>query len=586
MSPWTSVWIWLSPAGAAPATGDLQTRVFDGAVTVAETLAEDLDPVLEQADLGAEVDCWDRVGVRDFNLDVPIDDVEVLFQPGEVLIVVAFGDISGSNMWVYGQDTEWTDACVEFETELRTLALTDGLFTATLGLDVDNGALELFWVDAPFLSGDIELDLDDVPDDLILYFVEDEVLAAIADVVGEQVPGLVTELLAEASYTGEYGGYELAAALVDIEVGELELGVSGDVDLVYAGTPACDVDPAESPGGGATELGFDDPGDSDLAVGLTEEAMNNVMHAAWEAGSFCMESAGFAELMDDVSAVLPSQVATAEAWASLDHPPTLRLDEGGIWLSLEGQRLTVTGIKKGETITLIDAEMDIEARAELGHSPSGTSLTLSLHDLDVDIRQLDIVELDAGTGVVAKWVRRWLSRGLDAAAQDIPIFDAGFRGYGLVIFVDHWRTQDNGLEIYLALLQESDPAVDHEPPETELVHVVSAGDEIQIQADGSDNGSTPLSFAAQLDGEGWSRWQDDPYFEWINLAEGSHTIEVKARDGWLNEDPTPAEAEAEVDGPKTIPVGEACGCSAATGLWGAPWLVGLALLRRRKAPSA
>ena len=70
------IWFLVSLALAAPE--GIQVRVFPGAVTFAEQYAEAQDTAYLYDDLyDVNISCWDQVGIRDFNLDVPIDDVQL-----------------------------------------------------------------------------------------------------------------------------------------------------------------------------------------------------------------------------------------------------------------------------------------------------------------------------------------------------------------------------------------------------------------------------------------------------------------------------------------------------------------------------
>ena len=85
------------PAFALPASGDLQVRLHAPTLAFAELQAEGLDPFVAEDDLGQDdVDCWDRVGVADFNLSVPLDAVALEADQGVFRVDVAFGDLLGT----------------------------------------------------------------------------------------------------------------------------------------------------------------------------------------------------------------------------------------------------------------------------------------------------------------------------------------------------------------------------------------------------------------------------------------------------------------------------------------------------------
>ena len=63
-----------------------------------------------------------------------------------------------------------------------------------------------------------------------------------------------------------------------------------------------------------------------------------------------------------------------------------------------------------------------------------------------------------------------------------------------------------------------------------------------------------------MDDAGWSSWTADAEVTLDNLWEGEHTVQVKARDAWLNEDPSPAVVSFTVTAEDLGPGGLGCGC--------------------------
>ena len=64
-------------------------------------------------------------------------------------------------------------------------------------------------------------------------------------------------------------------------------------------------------------------------------------------------------------------------------------------------------------------------------------------------------------------------------------------------------------------------------------------DIIQVRAEAEDNSSGPFAFSWRLDSGKWSEWSGDAAFTIPMPTPGEHVIEVRARDTWLNVDPTP-----------------------------------------------
>ena len=100
---------------------------------------------------------------------------------------------------------------------------------------------------------------------------------------------------------------------------------------------------------------------------------------------------------------------------------------------------------------------------------------------------------------------------------------------------------------------------------------------------GRDDRAGALLYRYRVDGGSWSRWTRRQGTTVPDLAPGAHTIEVVARDGWFNEDLTPASATIEVQAPREPVVARGCGCSSGGGSAAGVLALGLVgLLRRRR----
>jgi hypothetical protein len=131
-----------------------------------------------------------------------------------------------------------------------------------------------------------------------------------------------------------------------------------------------------------------------------------------------------------------------------------------------------------------------------------------------------------------------------------------------------------GLTIFAA----DDPSLDRVAPETWITGAPLAveGPDATIAFDGSDDRAGGLVFSWQVDGAGWSTWRTDHAADLTALPEGTHTVRVKARDRFLNEDLTPAvamidvRAASEEDVPPPPPAPMGCACRAVGAAGGAP----------------
>ena len=573
---------------ALPASGDLQVRVHAPALAFAEDRAEALDPFLSEPDLFEEdVDCWDRVGITDFNLSVPINTVSLEADDGVFRVAVELGDVLGTGWTVYGADTETFDSCPEFEATVDRFAVLDGSLEGALEPVADGDTVRFRWVGSPVVDGTIDTDVAWVPDELVLAFVEATVLDQAALALEETLPSILADALSEPLLDGEYAGFAVTMTLQDAEVVGTGLAFGARTQFEFVGEPACAV-PATpaSPAGRSPELALEPIGDSHLTLGLTEAFTNQVFAAAWESGAFCHEPETLRKLSDKLASLVDPDVTGLSGLASLDAPPEVRFGAEGARLSLSGQRLTVQGRRNGDVVDVVDARIDLDGRLRFGFAPSLVAITVSLHDID-----LSVTEIRLGGGLaelgpsVLKRVQEWMAGALEDELQRLPVFDSLFHTLGLVIRIEDVRSEPGGVALALRLYDGSDAEVDRVPPETSVRKTAVGRTEATLAWAGTDDRSAPLAWAWQLDGQGWSDWTTSTSVTLDGLDSGPHTFAVKARDAWLNEDPTPATLRFQTRSP-----GEALGCGCASvgfrPILPIPLLPLLVLARRRSRKGA
>lgn len=585
------VWGWLALGPAWAVTGDLQVAMFRPALEVGAAAAEAADPSWYLADVGDTVSCWDRVGVTDFNLSVPVDTVGLAAEGGVLSVEVALGEVYGEQMGVYGLDEDYFDACPEFDGTLVYARVTD----ARLGLALEpvrgpDGGLAFDLAEAPVLTGDLDTDFDWVPDDLILFFVEDLLWAEISAALSDSLPPALADALAGPLYDDTLDGYAVQVSLVDASATGGTLAIGLDTALEYVGTPACPV-PAggASAGGRAPALPLDGRDGEHLGLGLTEEALNDLLFAAWKAGAFCYRPEEATRLAEKLARLVDPQVVGISVLASVESPPVLRAGADGLRLGLDAQRVQVTGRLDGEDVTLVDATLSLEAAASLAPDPSIGALVVRPTDIRVDVLSLRVDHALPGTdGALRAAVRAWLGSAMTGAVGAIPVLDAVVRTDGLVARAERTAAVDGGAEVYIRLYDPNDPAVDPLPPDTAASLAERSGSRATVAWSGTDDRAGALSYAYNVDDAGWSSWTTDAEVTVDNLWEGDHTIQVKARDAWLNEDPTPAVVSFTVSADDLGPGGVGCGCGAAGGAGSAVLAVGaaVALGWRRRRPAA
>ncbi len=572
-----------SRASLAGVTGDLQLRVLPSAGDFAATWIEGLDPSIYSPDLGDRYDCWDRVGIQNFNLDVPIETVGISMDQDELTVDVSFGDVVGTDMLLYTLDAEFTDSCTEFDADLLAIALTGGFVSLTLRAVEDRGELAFVVVGTPTVTGDLIMDIDWFPDDLVLYFLEETIFAAVADSIAEEVGPVLSDYFGRSLYAGELEGYSMNLTLDDLALSSSGLDLGLGMDLAFVGEPACDVGSASAPGGRSPSIPLTAPAGADLGIGLTEAMLNQVMFEAWESGAICVEPSTFAELTEDMEDLVDPSVSELHGAFSLAKPPELTIGARGATIALTGAKLGLEGSVSGESAEVLSVTMNIEADAAFGTDASLSSVVLHLTALDIEFTNFSAAHLKSTAYVeelVAEAVRRFAAAWITDWLQNIVLFDSLYSVWDIGLRIESFDTAEGGLVIWATLWDLDDPAVDQNPPQTSAELQTQDGETVTVRFGGTDDKATELAWSVQIDGGGWSGWTGEETAVFDLGHPGEHTIEVKARDGWQNEDPTPVLLAVTVTEKGTG--SSSCGCQTSSDSVGWGLLAsGLLWVRRR-----
>lgn len=583
----------------APVTGGAQFAVSPDGVDLLTSYVEGERYEVDLAQVGGAYSCWDELGILDFNLDIPVETVDVALEQGQLRVQVTFGTIQGQDMVVYGVDEDYFDVCPEFDSELLYVTIEDPTFEVVLQPSVSDGQLWLGVVGTPVVSGDLDMDIDWFPDDLVLAFYEETFFEEVAEAARTYIPEAVATFFDAEMLSGTVDDYALRASLTDVAVDSSALAVGLDLETTWLGEAAC------TPGAGGDGKGREPsldltPGRSSLAIGVTEAQLNETFQRLQSEGFFCFGADRMDLVYEGLADLFDPSVAGLEASASLAHAPVLTLDAGGGTALFQGVTLDVRGTLDGRAVDLLSLEGDLSARIDVGLEPALTSLTLSLHDLSLDIRSLEADHLlsDSATASdhLASFLETWAAGWAEEQVQDMALFTAQYHLYGTWLRVDRVEYATGGLEVFLSLFDEDDPAVDKVAPDTSAqVGSTNPGEGTATASwSGTDDRGGALGYAWRVDGGGWSSFTLDEGVVLEDLSPGEHWLEVKARDGWLNEDPTPASTPFRLsgtggngeggDGGETGGCGCAAGAKGATG--GAAWAalagIGLALRRRSR----
>ena len=141
---------------------------------------------------------------------------------------------------------------------------------------------------------------------------------------------------------------------------------------------------------------------------------------------------------------------------------------------------------------------------------------------------------------------------------DVPIYGNLFEVSGLFLRVDEMSTEYGAIRAAGSLYDSSDPDVDVDPPDTDAYISRTTAESVHVKWTATDDGEGPIAYAWRLNSGAWSYWTSESTGMVPTPKPGTHIIEVRARDAWLNTDPTPKAVVFRVDEAEAT---KGCGCA-------------------------
>lgn len=505
--------------------------------------------------LSAQISCFSALGVRNLNLSIPIDAFSLQTTDGVLHVDVALGAIEGSNWYLYAEAQPNT-LCSDFSGTLQWLSLLDGNLSMDVGVAASDGELSLSLLSSPVFSGDIDMDIewapgwaegwgwDLFPDDLVLSLFEDDILDLLGEQAGEMLSTAFNENIEGLQWQTEIGQLDLGLQLDGLAVSTDAIAADVALDLEWTGWSPCEgVMESPSMSFDLSTVAMAAAGDEAVGFGVTEDALNSMMHTLWEDGLFCLTPGDTDVLLADMLPGLDGEVSSLSGMITLNAPPTVGFDSGAVTLSLPAANVHIIGRYRGERVTIVQADVGVETTLALQLSDALGSITASLESL---VLAVDVVESnhlfadsEDATANFEDFVEEWVPTMVEGMVQDLPVLDvagiAGAHAGRLTDFQVDGGVLRGGLSIYAA----DDPTVDIEPPETDLAVVDVTENSITVNMMGSDDRSDPLAYRYRINRGKWSAWTLET--EHVIPVDMHHNnlIEVVCRDRWLNTDPTP-----------------------------------------------
>jgi len=574
-----------SVAHALPVDGGVQVALYETGGDFAEEILSAQAFDIEEPIVSGEAACYDAVGIENLNVHIPIQSADIRFSQDILSIDIFFDEIHGEDMVIFGQDDDWADACPSFELDFHSFQITNGRVHLALAPRIEDNAVQMEVASTPVISGEIQTDIDWVPDTLILSFIEDKIFEVLSEKIQEAVPGLVSEYVDTSLYADQIGDLALDVDLSDIEIGPHALMVGLNLDAEWRGESCLVTGAPESPEGRSPDIDFGTGDGSALGVGLTEHQINGLLLGAYSDGLLCFEHGPLSGALDALGDSIGAPIEDPELEVDFGGPPTLRLDEDRMRLRLDDFHLALTGTVDGVETEFLGLDANIEAAVEISVDQEISAIVLDLVYVDLDLKafQADALlsDREGAEDRMVAFLEGWVMDVVADRVQNVALYSSLFHAMNYFIRLDAAGAINGGLLLRASLFDGDDPQVDTSPPQTQ-VRILSATDtELQAEWKGTDDKADALSYAWRIDGGEWSAWTAETWGILPAPAPGTHFLEVRSRDGWSNVDPTPALLAFEIVAPAEKDEGCMCASSRAP-LGGLAWLVLPALWVRRR----
>ncbi len=542
-----------SSAGAAPVIDAVQAQIHPaGLGFLSSELSDSTWAIAPDGPVVFDYGCYELT-IENLDLALVFGPVSLVAGSNRLALDAEVVSAEGRDMRLDARGTG--GACITFGTDIEEVTVRDMTVNGELFPRIVDDQLAVTFFEPLQLDADVSIDLAQLPDFVeegLLLFLEDALLNFAVTELEEQLPDLLAGLTVDGFlYQTEIAGFSLGILPSAVTSSEEGLYASATVDLGGDGGPGRRVD-------------LSPRGDSHIAVGLTEALVEEVAVAAFDQGLIQPGSDTTGDLFRDLLEGL-GLGTDLQVQLGTNVAPRVRIADGVMAIALPQTSLSIRNAED-ELLLSLDVDLDglLELRVDAG------SLRLTAHELVASITRLDASRvLEEGPENLQGFLEGWAVRAAAAALEDLEIYESHFEALGYVLRVDESAFEDQAALAWATLFRSDDPRVDRTPPDT-TGQVRLDGAVLRATFSGTDDREGPLVYSYRVNGGSWSTWSADTEAV-VAASPGANRFEVKARDIWHNEDPTPAGGTVEF-----VDATGGCGCTPT----GAPssGLGGLALL--------
>jgi len=527
-----------------------------------------------------DIQCFDSVGIDDPMVDFAIEGASLEFvdNPDSIDLTIRLSHINLHGE-LYGEDEDFLDLCPSFDVEIDEFRITGLVFQTRISPWVDeNRNLQVDFIDPPELYfDDIVIHLEYISDsieDLIFSneFVQDFIMVSLSDLLQEKVPELLQESAFQALFEGDAVGFDYTVGVNDIAIDSNGSNIILDVQVSSAlPTAECitELPPATHEVVGTTGLGTN--GDlSMLEASVSDALLSKALYTAWRIGYLCFtdehaELEVFEVLLDGLNAALGEKLQYNVVVGS---PPSVKIGANKqITIDIQDFFLEAFSSFSNEKKLLFRVNSDLTANAVLDLNPGTNQLLLTIDTLDVEFSELqsEVLYSDSPTAEedLKQFITGYVLPRMQNELSQLPVSNALIDADEYLLFIDEMKSHEGHALAGLTIYDIDDPNLDRIAPDTFYTYappsIVWGTTKTTVNFDATDDRDGTLAFSYKLDEGAWSTWQVERSVELNTLVDGLHTLSIKSRDRFMNEDETPAVASFEVRAKEHAPTG--CSCS-------------------------
>jgi len=390
----------------------------------------------------------------------------------------------------------------------------------------------------------------------------------VSKIAKSKIPALVAAKLDETiSISKEFKGFKITGSLDALDTDSLgvEIGLGAGIALASKKSAPClgQVNTTPAAVCNSVHPKLRPAVDAMFGVGVSQQLINQGLHAAWRSGLTCVDSDRLtspllAQGMDKLATVLGQPKGTKLLFnLRLLTPPRVGMSaSGGLAMYLDSLVLRIVMTPPGGPNNEVMVRTGISAAVVPWINPGDNSVALDIKSLSVANLELPSAIENKGDGLALDPAR--LNRFIAEVALPMikeklsegPLSPSVVAVKSFLVEMKRFEVGNGFLAAYVNGHRPT-PGNDKTPPNTklkgDLPSLVGPG-VLRVRAGGTDN-KTPsalLRFRARVDRGAWTKPAYGGFLQ-VAVGSGNHRVEVAAMDHDGNLDPTPAVYQVTVD---------------------------------------